>query len=80
MCKAWGVPYVSLDETDTTNIYSLVKDMVPQPRVILSTVSRVTEEAVQQQLRRLPIRKICLDEVQVNKILWFSCYTCDYRF
>ena len=71
MCTAWGIPYISLDETDTTNISSLVKDMVPQPRVILSTITRVAEEAVQQQLRRLPIRKICLDEVQVNNILLY---------
>ena len=51
------------------DMMSVIGGMDPKPRVILSTISRVADEAVQKQLRRLPIRTICLDEVQVNT-LW----------
>ena len=66
MCELWGIPYVSLDEIDTEDISSVIGGMDPKPQVILTTISRVSEEAVQKQLRRLPIRTICLDEVQVH--------------
>ena len=66
MCDLWGIPYVSLDEMDTEDISSVIGGMDPKPQVILTTISRVSEEAVQKQLRRLPIRTICLDEVQVH--------------
>ena len=56
---------------DIEDISSVIDGMDPKPRVILSTISRVSEEAVQKHLRRLPIRTICLDEVQVH--WWWSC-------
>ena len=66
MCEAWDIPYLVLDEVETGVISSVVEGMEPKPRVILSTISRVAEESVQKQLRRLPISRICLDEVQVK--------------
>ena len=69
MCEDWAIPYVSLDEMEKEDMMSVIGGMDPKPRVILSTISRVADEAVQKQLRRLPIRTICLDEVQVNT-LW----------
>ena len=39
--------------------------MDPKPRVILCTISTVSTVKVQEQIRRLPVKTICLDEVQV---------------
>ena len=66
VCEDWDIPYVSLDEMETEDIMSVIGDMEPKPRVILSTISRISQEDVQKQLRRLPVRTICLDEVQVH--------------
>ena len=66
VCEEWGIPYVSLDGMESETICSTIMAMEPPPRVILSTVSRVSQEVVQKQLRRLPICTICLDEVQVD--------------
>ena len=76
VCEEWGIPYVSLDGMDTETIFSTITAMETPPRVILSTVSRVSQEAVQKQIRRLPIRTICLDEVQVEiymEIVTLNC-------
>ena len=54
---------MSLDETPTASIAELAR--VNQPRVLLATISTIADESVQRQIRRLPIRTICLDEVQV---------------
>ena len=54
---------MSLDETPTASIAELAR--VIQPRVLLATISTIADESVQRQIRRLPIRTICLDEVQV---------------
>ena len=54
---------MSLDETPTASIAELAR--VYQPRVLLATISTIADESVQRQIRRLPIRTICLDEVQV---------------
>ena len=76
VCEEWGIPYVSLDGMDTETIFSTITAMETPPRVILATVSRVSQEAVQKQIRRLPIRTICLDEVQVEiymEIVTLNC-------
>ena len=76
VCEEWGIPYVSLDALDTETIFSTITAMETPPRVILSTVSRVSQEVVQRQIRRLPIRTICLDEVQVEiymEIVTLNC-------
>ena len=65
VCQTWGIPFLSLDEVDPGNIGAVIEGMDPKPRVILSTITRVSEEAVQKQLRRLPVKTICLDESQV---------------
>ena len=54
---------MSLDETPTASIAELAR--VNQPRVLLATISTIADESVQRQIRRIPIRTICLDEVQV---------------
>ena len=69
ICQTWDIPFLSLDEIDPTSISAVIEEMDPKPRVILSTISRISEEAVQRQLRRLPVSCICLDEVQVNLFL-----------
>ena len=66
MCEAWDIPYVSLDEIQTKDIQSVIGDMDPKPRVVLTTISRVSDVSVQKQLRRIPIKTICIDEVQVH--------------
>ena len=55
MCEDWDIPFVSLDGIEAEDILSVIGDMDPKPRVILSTISRVSQEAVQKELRRLPI-------------------------
>ena len=66
VCEDWDIPYVSLDEIETEDMMSVISGMEPKPQVIMSTISRVSQEAVQKQLRRLPVRTVCLDEVQVH--------------
>ena len=65
VCDTWSIPYLSLDGVDPKEIGQLVKDMEPKPRVILCTISTIADEAVQKQIGRLPIKTVCLDEVQV---------------
>ena len=65
VCQTWSIPYLSLDGVDPKDIGQLVKDMEPKPRVILCTISTIADEAVQRQIGRLPIKTVCLDEVQV---------------
>ena len=69
VCQTWNIPFLSLDEIDQASISAVIEEMNPKPRVILSTISRVSEEGVQRQLRRLPVKTICLDEVQVIQFL-----------
>ena len=69
VCQTWNIPFLSLDEIDQASISAVIEEMNPKPRVILSTISRVSEEAVQRQLRRLPVKTICLDEVQVIQFI-----------
>ena len=64
VCQDWGVPFLSLDDTPAGSIGEVARDS--KPRAVLATISTVADEAVQKQLRRLPIRTICLDEVQVG--------------
>ena len=47
----------------------MIEAMDRKPRVILSTITRVSEEAVQRQLRKLPVKTIFIDEVQVILVL-----------
>ena len=54
-----------MEGVDPQDIPQLVEDMEQKPRVILCTISTVADAAIQKQIRRLPIRTICLDEVQV---------------
>ena len=65
MCGQWGIPFISLDGVDAESIPQLVESMEPKPRVILSTISKISEPTIQKQIRRMPIKTICLDEVQV---------------
>ena len=65
VCKDWDIPFISLDETQVGNIAEVVAGMEIKPRVVLATISKINDEAVQRQIRRLPICTICLDEVQV---------------
>ena len=65
MCKSWDIPFLSLDEVDPKDITEVVEAMEPKPRVILCTISTVSTVPVQAQIRRLPVKTICLDEVQV---------------
>ena len=65
MCKSWDIPFLSLDGVDPKDIAQLVEGMDPKPRVILCTISTVSSVTVQAQIRRLPVKTICLDEVQV---------------
>ena len=65
MCKAWGIPFLSLEGVNPQEIPQLVENMEQKPRVILCTISTVADAGVQKHIRRLPVRTICLDEVQV---------------
>ena len=65
VCKSWGIAYLSLDDADPEALFATAQAMDPKPRVILSTITRVSNENVQRQLRRFPIRTISLDEAQV---------------
>ena len=64
MLESWGIPWVSLTRTKT-NIREAIADMVVPPRVLLTSISVVAEKEIQQQIRRLPIKVICIDECQV---------------
>ena len=68
MCTVWNIPFLSLDELDPEEISVKIELMEPKPRVLLSTISRVADKAVQAAIRRLPVVRICLDEVQVHCI------------
>ena len=65
VCEAWGIPFLSMDGVEAQSIPQLVENMEPKPRVILCTISTISDPAIQKHIRRLPIRTICLDEVQV---------------
>ena len=65
VCKSWDIPFLSLDGVEPGEIPQLVESMDPKPRVLLCTISTVSSEKVQEQIRRLPVKTICLDEVQV---------------
>ena len=65
VCQDWGLPFLSLDDTPAGSIGEVARGS--EPRVVLATISTVADELVQKQLRRLPIRTICLDEVQVGE-------------
>ena len=69
VCEAWDIPHLSLDEVDPETIFAVIEAMDRKPRVILSTITRVSEEAVQRQLRKLPVKTIFIDEVQVILVL-----------
>ena len=74
VCQSWDIPFLSLDDVDPENIMAVIEEMDHKPRVILSTITKVSEEAVQRQLRKLPIKTICIDEVQVilYRVSFFS--------
>lgn len=65
VCEAWGIPFLSMDGVEAQSIPQLVENMEPKPRVILCTISTISDPVIQKHIRRLPIRTICLDEVQV---------------
>ena len=74
MCKAWQVPFLSLDGVSPEEITLKIEQMDPKPRVLLSTISRVADKAVQTAIRRLPVVRLCVDEVQVMCIVMYSKY------
>ena len=65
VCQAWGISFLSLDGVEAQSIPQLVETMEPKPRVILCTISSISDPDIQKQIRRIPIRTICLDEAQV---------------
>ena len=75
MCKAWNIPFLSLDSLSAEEISEKVEQMDPKPRVILSTISRVANKDMQSAIRRLPVVRICIDEVQVNYTVKLQCLT-----
>ena len=74
VCTSWNIPFLSLDGINPGEISKMIEDMDPKPRVLLSTISRMGEESVQAAIRRLPVRHICIDEVQVSDSLIHTLY------
>ena len=65
VCLDWKIPFLSLDGMEADAIPGVVEAMEPRPKVLLATISVLASEAVQRAIRKLPIRRICIDEAQV---------------
>ena len=64
VCEAWGIKYLNLSALDESSICDQITET--KPRIIISSIEKISDQSVQKQLFNVSLEYISLDEAQVN--------------
>ena len=64
VCEKWGIDYLNISTIEVPKIGAKLDEL--KPRIILSSVERISNLEVQKQLGNIRLAYIALDEAQVS--------------
>ena len=64
VCEAWGIQYLNLSAIEENSMG--VKVAAEKPRILISSIEKISSPTVQKQLFDLKLEYISLDEAQVR--------------
>ena len=66
VCEKWGINFLNISTIDIPKIGVMLDEM--KPRIIISSVERISNVEVQKQLGKISLAYVALDEAQVSNV------------
>ena len=66
VCEKWGINFLNIFTIDIPKIGVMLDEM--KPRIIISSVERISNVEVQKQLGKISLAYVALDEAQVSNV------------
>ena len=64
VCEKWGIDFLNISTIDIPKIGEVLDEI--KPRIIISSVERISNVEVQKQLGKISLAYVALDEAQVS--------------